>query len=566
MAIKTILEMEIDKDGSFKKFSELFNQFREDLGTIPAGAGAANAGTEKWAKSLIALLEHVRKEQEAADRATAQSGRGFDKMANSTREIALNIGHATASLLRWSSFAGIFTGLAGAGGLFGIDRLAGAVGSGQKESQALGVTYGEKKAFGPVFDRMLENSEGFLHTVRTMQTDVTQQQHLRNAGISQDQIEHQDAAQIAVSLIPLLKKFADNTNPALWGTLGPARFGAAGSAETLSLLHQQSWSRVNASTESFPDIARKLNLGEGDQAAWQDFKSQLSIAGDTIEAVLGHNLKGLAGPLTRLSDAIVGDIAKFTGGGDGASALGSSLDRLAKFVSSQEFEDDISKVWSEAEAMGTELQKVAPDIKDFADAIHDVAEVIRTAIGWMKSADESAEAAGKGARKIWQRFSATWDDIAGRSTIPEVSPSGAPTAGSNTSNPGNIRALGGGFRTFASEDDGVRAIAHQLQRYEDKGAPGGAFAGQKIYTIEKIMETYSPHSENDTERLIRDAVGETGFKRDQPLDLHVTAVLAALVSAITRQEGKHALSKGQVFTIINKAGPSVDVVARSAGQ
>lgn len=110
------------------------------------------------------------------------------------------------------------------------------------------------------------------------------------------------------------------------------------------------------------------------------------------------------------------------------------------------------------------------------------------------------------------------------------------TRGLRNNNPGNIRissapwqgkiALNtdGSFEQFDTPENGIRAIAKVLQSYHARG----------INTIESIIRTWAPPSENNTEAYIASVANSTGLGRSRmlvyPVDLY------AIVSAIIKHE------------------------------
>lgn len=98
---------------------------------------------------------------------------------------------------------------------------------------------------------------------------------------------------------------------------------------------------------------------------------------------------------------------------------------------------------------------------------------------------------------------------------------GVPAAGPNA----------GGFQSFATPEEGVSAISHQLDRYAS-----GATTGKPLTTIRQIVSTWAPPSENDTNALIARAEKVTGFGADQQLDVADPATKAKLIEATIRNE------------------------------
>nr|DAI87195.1 MAG TPA: virion protein [Caudoviricetes sp.] len=106
-------------------------------------------------------------------------------------------------------------------------------------------------------------------------------------------------------------------------------------------------------------------------------------------------------------------------------------------------------------------------------------------------------------------------------------------------NPGNIE-LGkdkwqglaavqddGRFAKFKDPTWGIRALAIILINYQDK---------YNISTIAKIINRWAPKVENDTESYIREVCEDTGFTRNEKLDMHDYRDLRPVVEAIIRHE------------------------------
>ncbi|EMD1841770.1 hypothetical protein VQV38_001760 [Raoultella planticola] len=117
-------------------------------------------------------------------------------------------------------------------------------------------------------------------------------------------------------------------------------------------------------------------------------------------------------------------------------------------------------------------------------------------------------------------------------------------------NPGNLRdasnttGRNGGFSTFASDHDGLTAMARQLMLYGDRGnnTPRG------------FLHTYAPGSENNTQAYIDDVTSRTGFGAGQRLDLHNPEVLKTLMAAMIRHEqGSQPYTEEQLKNAIRTA-------------
>ncbi|EPC5193293.1 hypothetical protein ACRZZR_000772 [Edwardsiella piscicida] len=99
-------------------------------------------------------------------------------------------------------------------------------------------------------------------------------------------------------------------------------------------------------------------------------------------------------------------------------------------------------------------------------------------------------------------------------------------------NPGNLRdasnttGKNGGFSTFANDADGMAAMARQLMLYGDRGNN----------TLDGIIHTYAPRSENNTRAYIDSVSKSTGLGERQRIDLHDPEVLKTLMAAMIKHE------------------------------
>ncbi|ECI0840756.1 hypothetical protein [Salmonella enterica] len=99
-------------------------------------------------------------------------------------------------------------------------------------------------------------------------------------------------------------------------------------------------------------------------------------------------------------------------------------------------------------------------------------------------------------------------------------------------NPGNLREASnstgksGGFSTFATDEDGLSAMAKQLMLYGDRGNN----------TVNGIIHTYAPSSENNTRAYIDSVSESTGFGAQQRINLHDPETLKSIMAAMIKHE------------------------------
>jgi hypothetical protein len=122
--------------------------------------------------------------------------------------------------------------------------------------------------------------------------------------------------------------------------------------------------------------------------------------------------------------------------------------------------------------------------------------------------------------------------------------------GIRNNNPGNIKTTGDkwlgqsdtqGDDTFVQFDNeifGIRAMGKILQSYSKRG----------VDTVEEIISTWAPPSENDTEAYIKSVEQSTGLSREDKVDATDGDALAKIISGIIRQEnGKEAVPEEDVI-------------------
>ena len=133
MTDKPILDIEINDD-AFTAFQKKFDRYKKELDqTGPQWSQASQRIKELEAsfKGLQAhALEHqallVKSQQHTGAMAAAAqlANDAFFVTVRGSRTLAHNILASTLQLAKWSSLTALFSGLIGAGGLWGIDRLA----------------------------------------------------------------------------------------------------------------------------------------------------------------------------------------------------------------------------------------------------------------------------------------------------------------------------------------------------------------------------------------------------------------------------------------------------------
>lgn len=134
--------------------------------------------------------------------------------------------------------------------------------------------------------------------------------------------------------------------------------------------------------------------------------------------------------------------------------------------------------------------------------------------------------------------------------------------GNQPTNPGNIRnGPDGRITNYASPAVGLQALGRQLNLYATGKSRNTG--GRSLDTIQDIISTYAPSSENDTGAYISDVSKRLGVSPTAHLNLQDADTLASLMRGIVNHEqGRNPYSNDQYRTAANAAlgggGASID--------
>lgn len=122
--------------------------------------------------------------------------------------------------------------------------------------------------------------------------------------------------------------------------------------------------------------------------------------------------------------------------------------------------------------------------------------------------------------------------------------------GFRNNNPGNLRVAAnatgknGGFSTFANDADGRTAMERQLMLYGDRGNN----------TLDGIIHTYAPQSENNTRAYIDSVSKATGYGAKEQVNLHDPETLKTIMAAMIKHEnGAQPYTEEQLLNAIQTA-------------
>lgn len=355
MATKSILEVAVDPDDNFGKFKKAFDAYQVALqsqGGKWKDASKAIQQTQKdFTKLAQAAAEVAHNAAKTGNSAlvfkntTQSTERSMRDLARSTKDVAGNILSATTSLLKWAGITGIIGGLLGAGGLFGMDRLAASVMSNGKASAGMGSTYGQLQSAKINLQNLLGSPEGALGNIANMQGDVSKYGAFTGMGING--IKDKSPAQLLVESILSAKNMLSTHFPT--GPINQQYVEARGylnafSMEDLRRIRGESTKDLNRELSGFQSQSASLDQGKGTITAWDNFKKQIDSAGQQIENVFVKKLIPLTGPLEQLSDAVAKAIGNVLDSPTTKKAIGDLSDGIVKFskyLGSQDFVSDM---------------------------------------------------------------------------------------------------------------------------------------------------------------------------------------------------------------------------------
>lgn len=362
MTLKSVVDVDVN-DGDFKEFQASFEKYQAMLSKMP-GAWASvdkhmKSSFETVAASLLAQSELTRKAAAAEDdldKRAHKTGSVWTKMAKDAKSFARDVKDAGLAMARWVGVGSIFSGLIGAGGLFGLDLLAARASAGRRSSLGLGVSYGEQRAFSTNFGRVVD-PQSYLSGVNAALHDVTKRSLLYGAGLSEGDISGKNAAQVSATLLGKLKSLADRTPSSLLGqTLQARGLDQLIGLEDFERLKNTPRSELDDYRRSYEKDRGSMNLDQGTLRAWQDLDVQLSRAGNRIESAFIRGLDPLirSGAFTKLSDAITDSISTLLGSKDlkvWLDELGDGIRSFAVYIGSPKFQGDLKEFTTDVGAV-----------------------------------------------------------------------------------------------------------------------------------------------------------------------------------------------------------------------
>ncbi|CNK94223.1 LysM domain-containing protein [Yersinia frederiksenii] len=603
MAAKSIIDIDVNDD-KFQSFMEKFKEYQAALEELPEAwrglAHGATDATKETAKAkaegdllakafsdgasailtinsgldrLTESLDRANKSQEDFNKKT-RSSKGF--LSDATKDAKSLAGHirdATTSLLSWGGIVGLFTGVLGVGGLFGINRLASGAASQRFTTLGLGTTSGGLDSTAINYQRALSNPTGTLGAIRDSQLDLSKRWQFQAMGINNPD---QDPAKLLPQMIRNARDIFVKNGSNLQGAEahGLTNFFTL---DDLNRFKNMSDAEIDSMEKQSQKDAVRLQLTDQQLKQWQDFNVQLQRSGYSIENSFIRGLAPLAPQLTRLSDSVSGMIDSFLKSpelGKWIDGLSQGIQKFGEYLASPSFRTDIDSFMKSIRDMGLTVDNVirflnGTTLNGWNDSVADSAN---SSAKWVKEKTGfDPQTVGPAIKDLFSIGSKKIKDWYSGGSITPVDPTPADvtakgrTIADRFNNPGNLRwadgygthnTKSGKFAVFPTLDEGVLAATKQLQIYGSKG----------INNVKDIVKTWAPSNENDTDAYIRHVVKSTKFSENEKLNLNDPAVLAKLISAMATKEGAGSrVTEGAVIQIYNNTGGNAIVNSAQLG-
>lgn len=402
MVAKSIVDIDVNDD-KFIAFMERFREYQSALDDLPeawrvaaVGIGESSKQTEKAkgeakglgaefnavAEAILTInsgidrlntnLEDSKKKQDEFNKST-RSAKGF--LSDATKDAKSLAGHikeATASLLSWGGIVGIFTGVLGVGGLFGINRLAATTGAQRFTSLGLGTSIGALDSTAINYQKALGNPAGTLGAIRDSQMDLSKRWTFQAMGINNPD---QDPAKLLPQMIRNARDIFVQNGSTLQGAQahGLTNFFTL---DDLNRFKNMSDEEITAMEKRAQQDARMLQITDQQARQWQDFNVQLDYSSQSIRNTFVRGLGPLTPQLSKLSDALAGAIdtvLKSPELGKWIDALAGGIERFGNYLASPAFTSDVESFMSGVKKLALTIMDVIGlftgeiSISDFAN-------------------------------------------------------------------------------------------------------------------------------------------------------------------------------------------------------
>ncbi|MDE4034210.1 lytic transglycosylase domain-containing protein [Enterobacter asburiae] len=387
MVAKSIVDIDVNDD-KFVAFMEKFKEYQAALEDLPeAWRGLAHGATDatketakaktegdllakafsEGASAILSInsglerltdsLDRANKSQEDFNKKTRSSKGFLSEATKDAKSLAGHIRDATTSLLSWGGIVGLFTGVLGVGGLFGLNRLAATTGSQRFTSLGIGTSIGALDSTAINYQKALGNPTGTLGAIRDSQMDLSKRWTFQAMGINNPD---QDPAKLLPQMIRNARDIFVKNGSTLQGAnaYGLTNFF---SLDDLNRFKNMSDEEIDAMERRAQKDAKLLQITDQQARQWQDFNVQLDYSGQSIRNTFVRGLGPLTPQLSKLSDALAGAIDTVLQSpelGKWIDGLAGGIERFGKYLASPEFTKDVDDFMDGLRRLGQSIGRV----------------------------------------------------------------------------------------------------------------------------------------------------------------------------------------------------------------
>jgi len=348
---KAIIDVEIN-EGEWIAFQRQVDAHRKKLTEMPHQWGAVGKAIVKASGDAAKLVARMEAQNAAWKNANTLAGkfnltlkaadRTLTTMGRSAANFGKHIKEATRSVLSWVPVFGVISGLMGAGGLFGLSRLAASVSQGSMTAMGAGSSYGATKAAGISYGPAMGGDvTGLLNRIAEEQRSGGIM--FRRLGLPEAQWKGRESADVLGPLLAAIqRKYKEGPE-----ATAKQRMEAFAPGMDFNTILRVSKLNVEGLEKEYQSRKRLLDLSQGTQDSWGRFHRALESAADLLEnmfarALGGNLLKAITdftGGLLRATNMLMNSpIAKKL-----ISGAGFALESGAQYLTSDEFPKDIKK-------------------------------------------------------------------------------------------------------------------------------------------------------------------------------------------------------------------------------
>jgi hypothetical protein len=583
MSVRSVFEIDI-RDDRFRAFNALFDKYVASVKTLPAlWQKVGKAAGRDQANSFVRLAEGVGTTNLGGKRAaeetkkiradTQRAATNWSGIARSAKSFAGSVKDATLNFTKWVGIGGIISGLAGAGGLWGLDRLGEGVSATRRSAMGLGLSYGGLQATQTDFARVTDPAS-FLGGVNEALTDVTKRWTLYGAGLTERDLKGKDTGQVGALLLKKIEPLLDRTPTAMLAQVAQA-FGLNQfmSNEDLRRWKDMPENERSSVLRGFGSDSMAFGLPAGTQRSWQEFTTQMGKAKISIENAFVKGLVPLVsgpngGALGNLSRSLVMAVDTIFGVAKKNRWIDSftkGIDDFAAWMRGPQFKTDLTKFETNIAEAGKTIGGILPSLRGFESILSTINNIWNppVLVEDQKKAEAHQKAIQTPNRAGWyfDQSTSTWrqsnSSPAAKSWMNPLSWFNKSGTGNN---PGNLRVPGSTrFQAFGSLDEGINKMARQLLRDQDVH---GQTTLRQIIGGNKAWPGWAPAADhNDVGAYLRSLKKTTGIDADAPVNLHDAATMSKVIRGISVQEGRHALSSADIARALGTKAQSPIKVA-----